>query len=150
MVFESQSWMRPLRSLRAAPTSYGLALTRGQCPGLLQRRGPPLEGLVPSLSLRPRLWNRTLTPAPHSSGVPAGGLETQGHLRDKVVPPVLSCQSGGDYEPGKRGKEGNRRDRRQGDRPSSSVSEGICHFNDVIFLAWLLSVAARRDSCLPE
>lgn len=35
-----------------------------------------------------------------------------------------------------------------GGRPSSSLSEGICHFNDVIFLAWLPSVVAQGDSCL--
>lgn len=34
------------------------------------------------------------------------------------------------------------RDVKLGSRPSGSVSEGICHFNDVIFLAWLLSVVA--------
>lgn len=48
-----------------------------------------------------------------------------------------------------RGSEG-LRDVRLGGRPSGSVSEKICHFNDVIFLAWLLSVVARGGQLFPQ
>lgn len=50
------------------------------------------------------------------------------------------------WGPGRRGLN----DLRQGGRPSSSVSEGICHFNDVIFLARLLSAAAPRGQLPPR
>lgn len=61
---------------------------------------------------------------------------------------MLSCRPDRGEEP-RAGGGGGLRDGRQGGRPSSSVSEGICHFNDVIFLAWLLSVATRRGQLPP-
>lgn len=63
-------------------------------------------------------------------------------------PATLSCRTGSggmSRGPGRRGLS----DLRQGGRPSSSVSEGICHFNDVIFLAGLLSAAAPRGQLPP-
>ena len=50
------------------------------------------------------------------------------------------------WGPGRRGLS----DLRQGGRPSSSVSEGICHFNDVIFLARSCPQQHQGASCLPE
>lgn len=99
MTLESQGWIGLWSHLGQLPLHMALPLTQGGCPGHLQRR----EGLLPSLNLcflSCRLEPRSTPQPPDSSQVPAGGLDIQGHLRDKaVVPAMFSCRSGREYEP---------------------------------------------------
>lgn len=99
MALEPQGWMGLWSHLGQLLLQMALQLTQDRRPGHLQRR----EGLLPSLNLcfRSCRLERPSTPQPpDSSQVPAGGLDTQGHLRDKaVVPAMFSCRSGREYEP---------------------------------------------------